>query len=50
MADAQVGCLPIVDGRGHVVGIFSETDALRALATAAWSDRLAAAGPGEDDA
>ncbi len=53
MADAQVGCLPIVDARRHVVGIFSETDALRALATAAWSDQLAAAEPpesGEPDA
>ena len=53
MADAQVGCLPIVDARGHVVGIFSETDALRALATAAWTDQLGGAAhpePGESDA
>lgn len=44
MADAQVGCLPIVDEGGRVVGIFSETDALRALAAAAWSEQLGAAG------
>ena len=27
----RIGCLPVVDGRGELVGIFSETDALRAL-------------------
>lgn len=32
MADRRVGCLPIVDARGELVGILSETDLLRALA------------------
>ena len=27
----RIGCLPVVDGSGRLVGIFSETDALRAL-------------------
>lgn len=27
----RIGCLPVVDGAGRVVGMFSETDALRAL-------------------
>ncbi len=29
----RIECLPVVDGAGRVVGMFSETDALRALAT-----------------
>lgn len=33
MADRRVGCLPVVDERGRLAGLFSETDALRALAT-----------------
>jgi CBS domain-containing protein len=33
MADRRVGCLPVVDDAGRLAGIFSETDALRALAT-----------------
>ena len=40
MADARVGCLPIVDAGGDLVGIFSETDALRALAAAVWSEKM----------
>lgn len=36
MADARVGCLPVVDAAGRLVGMLSETDALRALAAAAW--------------
>ena len=37
----RIGCLPVVDGSGRLVGIFSETDALRALISgkAARSDR-----------
>lgn len=27
----RIGCLPVVDAKGRLVGIFSETDALRAL-------------------
>ena len=49
MADARVGCLPIVDSSGALVGIFSETDALRALAASAWSEQLGAAGTPEEE-
>jgi CBS domain-containing protein len=31
----RIGCLPVVDGRCRLVGIFSETDALRALVSGA---------------
>ena len=33
MADRRIGCLPIIDGAGRLMGILSETDVLRALAT-----------------
>ncbi|UCE87849.1 MAG: CBS domain-containing protein [Deltaproteobacteria bacterium] len=33
MADRRIGCLPVVDGNGKLVGMLSETDALRALAS-----------------
>ena len=32
LARFRIGCLPVVDGEGRLVGILSETDALRALA------------------
>ena len=35
MADAHIGCLPIVDETGHLEGVLSETDLLQALATVA---------------
>ncbi len=35
MADTRVGALPVVDDDGRLVGLISETDALRALAVAA---------------
>jgi CBS domain-containing protein/RNA polymerase-binding transcription factor DksA len=41
MADRRIGCLPIVDGADRLVGILSETDVLRALATHLWTERLA---------
>jgi len=31
LAERHLGCLPVVDAAGRLVGIFSETDALRAL-------------------
>jgi acetoin utilization protein AcuB len=31
LADNRIGCLPVVDARGQLVGILSEIDALRAL-------------------
>jgi CBS domain-containing protein/RNA polymerase-binding transcription factor DksA len=40
MADRRIGCLPIVDESGRLAGILSETDALRALATSLWSERV----------
>ncbi len=41
MADLRIGCLPVVDERGRLAGLLSETDALRALAAAFWSHDLA---------
>jgi acetoin utilization protein AcuB len=40
MAQRRIGCLPIVDGAERLIGILSETDVLRALATHLWMDRL----------
>jgi CBS domain-containing protein/RNA polymerase-binding transcription factor DksA len=40
MADGRLGCLPVVDDSGRLVGLLSETDVLRALATSLWADRL----------
>lgn len=37
LADARIGCLPVVDDTGRLVGLLSETDALRALGAAARS-------------
>jgi CBS domain-containing membrane protein len=31
LARFRIGCLPVVDGEGRLLGMFSETDALRAL-------------------
>lgn len=31
MAEARIGCLPVLDGKGRLAGILSETDLLRAL-------------------
>jgi CBS domain-containing protein len=33
LARFRIGCLPVLDSAGQLVGIFSETDALRALAS-----------------
>jgi CBS domain-containing protein/RNA polymerase-binding transcription factor DksA len=33
MAEGRFGCLPVVDERGHLEGVLSETDLLHALAT-----------------
>jgi len=41
MADRRIGCVPVVDDDGRLTGLLSETDALRALATAVWSEGLA---------
>lgn len=32
MLERRIGCLPVVDGDGRVVGVLSETDCLRLLA------------------
>ncbi len=37
MLQGRFGCLPIVDGEGRLEAIVTETDLLRALATALWS-------------
>ncbi|HSP97049.1 MAG TPA: CBS domain-containing protein [Candidatus Dormibacteraeota bacterium] len=33
MVDGRIGCLPVVDTEGRVVGLLSESDCLRLLAT-----------------
>jgi CBS domain-containing protein len=40
MADRRIGCLPIVDAKGRLVGLLSETDLLHALASLLWTDRV----------
>ena len=42
LANHRIGCLPVVESQGGLVGILSETDALRALAVALWTDRVRA--------
>ena len=42
MAELRIGCLPVVESEGGLVGILSETDALRALAATLWSDEMRA--------
>jgi CBS domain-containing protein len=32
MADHKYGCAVVTDGRGHLLGLFTTTDALRLLA------------------
>lgn len=39
MADGRFGCLPVVDEKGRLDGIITETDLLQALVTVLWSDR-----------
>ena len=41
MADHRIGCLPVVADDGRLLGMFTETDALRALATSLWTARAA---------
>jgi acetoin utilization protein AcuB len=38
MLQHRIGCLPIVDERGHLDGIVTQTDLLQALATVLWSE------------
>ncbi len=40
MADAHIGCLPVVDASDRLAAILTETDLLHALATALWSERV----------
>ena len=40
MAERRIGCLPIVDAKGRLVGLLSETDLLHALASLLWTDRV----------
>jgi CBS domain-containing protein/RNA polymerase-binding transcription factor DksA len=55
LTEQRIGCLPVVDGEGRLEGIFTETDALQALATVLFTDQVrekrrdpaAAAGPGD---
>jgi CBS domain-containing protein len=43
LSDNRIGCLPVVDARQQLVGILSETDALRALDTVLHSGGVPAA-------
>jgi len=55
LAEQRIGCLPVVDGDGRLEGIFTESDALQALATVLFTDEVrerraggaAAPGPGD---
>lgn len=38
MLDGRFGCLPVVDERGHLDGILTQSDLLEALATVLWSE------------
>jgi CBS domain-containing protein/RNA polymerase-binding transcription factor DksA len=40
MATLRIGCLPVVDANGGLVGMLSETDVLHALATTLWTDEV----------
>jgi acetoin utilization protein AcuB len=40
MAERRIGCLPVVDAGGVLVGVLSETDALHALSAALHSERV----------
>ena len=40
LAERRIGCLPVLDAEGRLEGIFTETDALQALATVLFTDRL----------
>jgi acetoin utilization protein AcuB len=40
MAELRIGCLPVVESQGGLVGMLSESDALRALASMLWTDEL----------
>ena len=40
MAERRIGCLPIVDPNGRLVGLLSETDLLHALAALLSTDRM----------
>jgi acetoin utilization protein AcuB len=44
MLQGRIGCLPIVDERGHLDGILTQTDLLQALATVLWSSDDVGAG------
>ena len=40
LIEHRIGCVPVVDGAGCLEGIFTETDALHALATVLFADRV----------
>lgn len=40
MASQRIGCLPVVESDGRLLGLLSETDVLHALATSLWSDEV----------
>jgi acetoin utilization protein AcuB len=44
MLDRRIGCLPVVDADGGLLGILSESDLLHALVTALWAERRIDAG------
>ena len=40
MLQHRIGCLPIVDERGQLDGIVTQTDLLQALATVLWAEEI----------
>jgi CBS domain-containing protein/RNA polymerase-binding transcription factor DksA len=49
MAELRIGCLPVIESQGGLVGILTETDALRALASEYWSSERRERRPRESE-
>jgi CBS domain-containing protein/RNA polymerase-binding transcription factor DksA len=49
MVDGRFGCLPVVDEKGSLDGIITETDLLQALVTVLWSERRSEPAPAPVD-
>lgn len=45
LAERRIGCLPVLDERGRLEGIITETDMLQALATVIWAQRTGSTVP-----
>jgi len=49
MVEGRFGCLPVVDEKGRLDGIITETDLLQALVTVLWSERRSGSAPAPGD-